>query len=40
MIRATRKEKEEEGVGTPDYMSPEMYQAIFIDKTPIILNND
>ncbi len=38
MVRATRKE--EEGVGTPDYMSPEIYQAVFIDKKPIILNND
>ncbi len=28
MVRATRKE--EEGVGTPDYMSPEIYQAIFV----------
>jgi hypothetical protein len=32
--------QDEVGFGTPDYMSPEIFQAIYVNKTPIILNNE
>ncbi len=39
MQKYNRREDEEGGY-THDYMSPEIYKAIFIDKIPITLNNE